>query len=79
MSSISIGSGTNFETGYDPTKLQIPTYAVANETNAGLLSSKDFIKLSNLKIGPDVQVYVPLATSSNDGLLSRVDFAKLQM
>ncbi|WP_332606876.1 phage tail protein [Bacillus spizizenii] len=79
MSSISIGSGTNFETGYDPTKLQIPTYDLANATTDGLLSSKDFIKLSNLKIGPDGQVYVPLATSSNDGLLSRVDFAKLQM
>ncbi|MCY8493777.1 phage tail spike protein [Bacillus inaquosorum] len=79
MSSISIGSTTQFEPGYDPTQIKIPTYDLANATTNGLMSSSDFIKLSNLKVGSDGQIYVPLATASLDGLLSKTDFAKLQL
>ncbi|MBP3046020.1 phage tail protein [Bacillus subtilis subsp. subtilis] len=75
---ITIGSQAVFEDGYDPTKISIPTYTVANATTDGLMSAADYVKLASIVMGPDGQVSIALATATSNGLLSAADFSKLQ-
>lgn len=76
---VSVGSGTVFAPGYDPTQLDIPHYSLATPTSDGLMAASDKQKLDLIVVdgNGNVVVNIPIATSQNDGLMSKEDFAKL--
>jgi phage minor structural protein len=62
----SVGPGTSFAPGYDPTQIDIPEYSLATHTSDGLMSSADKTKLDGL----DNQD-IPIASNTQDGLMSK--------
>ncbi|MEC2233900.1 phage tail protein [Bacillus subtilis] len=75
---ITIGPQAVFEDGYDPTKITIPTYTLANATTDGLMSAADYSKLASIVLGPGGQVSIALATETENGLMSAADFSKIK-
>ncbi|OVE34797.1 hypothetical protein CCZ20_24410 [Priestia aryabhattai] len=57
----------------------IPVYEVASAVKDGLLSAQDYVKLTNLNVGEDGNVNIPLATALNSGLMSAEHFQKLNL
>ncbi|WP_257063428.1 phage tail protein [Priestia megaterium] len=57
----------------------IPTYELASAVKDGLISSQDYIKLTNLHVGEDGNVDIPLASALNVGLMSAELFQKLNV
>lgn len=78
-SKVAVGSGTKFAPGYDPTKIQIPSYSVATETTDGLMSSSDKQKLNLIVTDSQghVIVNIPLVDYTKNGLMSSHDKKKL--
>jgi phage minor structural protein len=75
-SQTSVGANTVFSPGYDPTKLNIPSYSLATESTDGLMSHQDKQKLNAIIVDENGEVVasVPLATDSQDGLFAKGDF-----
>ncbi|PRS16547.1 endopeptidase [Bacillus paralicheniformis] len=76
MNAVTVGKMTKFEQGYDPSKITMP--GLASATTDGLMSSGNYVKLTNITVGPDGQPVVPLANETTNGLMSADDFTKLK-
>ncbi|MGQ4666532.1 phage tail protein [Metabacillus halosaccharovorans] len=53
---VSIGPGTSFAEGYDPSQITVPEYQLATEDTSGLMSHTDKSKLNQLVISQQGQV-----------------------
>lgn len=76
---VSVGPGTSFSPGYDPTQLDIPNYSLVTPTSDGLMAAADKQKLDLIVVDTsgNVIVNIPLASATENGLMSKEDFAKL--
>jgi hypothetical protein len=76
---VSVGPGTSFSPGYDPTQLDIPNYSLVTPTSDGLMAAADKQKLDLIVVDTsgNVIVNIPLASVTENGLMSKENFAKL--